>query len=82
MHDASGCSPALHRRYLQSDMLWLFKVTNGAGGKPNVQAKVADETKTFAREVSVMVLFQVGAAPQPAPRRLRPSECMQLARLR
>ena len=46
---------------VQSDMkLWPFKVTNGAGGKPNVQAKVADETKTFApEEVSAMVLHEV-----------------------
>ena len=46
---------------VQSDMkLWPFKVTNAAGGKPNVQAKVADETKTFApEEVSAMVLHEV-----------------------
>ena len=40
--------------------LWPFKVTNAAGGKPNVQAKVADETKTFApEEVSAMVLHEM-----------------------
>merc|ERR1719327_192654 len=46
---------------VQSDMkLWPFKVTNAAGGKPNVQAKVADETKTFApEEVSAMVLHEM-----------------------
>ena len=46
---------------VQSDMkLWPFTVTNAAGGKPNVQAKVADETKTFApEEVSAMVLHEV-----------------------